>query len=630
MALMIGGLGGYGFHVLGAAGTIVADTYDRPLMTVNYGRSASQIFTEMEKELFRRQFAVPAEKDAIDRDLPQLAKTFDEDLGVARSRALSDAERAAIDNIQKQVARWNVRWEAAPNNPDNRELQAMSADIAKSFDRLVELTTDNSFVERRKGLDAITQFEYSTMGAVALALLVACVITFFLARRIVQPLTTAANVADRIASGQLDTVIPRGFDDETGILLHSMSVMRDGIKSMMAREQTQRRSAQTRLVDALESSHEGMVLLDAGGSIVIANSQVGEFFPGLAPLCREGVEFSAVAHVIYEQLLNSDEAPDLFTLPATGGEFQLSDHRWIRVSRSSTRDGGAFFFFSDFTEVKEREQRYREAQLQAETASRAKSSFVANMSHELRTPLNAIIGFSDILVRQLFGPLGQERYAEYAKDIHDSGQHLLNLINDVLDISKIEVNKIELAEETVDVPAVIDSCLRLVRDRATAAGVLIEVKMPEKLPPLCGDDRRLKQMPAQPGVERGQVHAVGRSRRNPRRGGRIGFPVRGRRHRHRHRQGRPRDRDAAVRPDRQLARAPLRGHRPRPTVGAELTELHHGTLIIEQRARHRHHRQRDPAETGTGPGHRGRGRADGGVIFLSLRRRLVAKDLTPR
>ncbi len=494
MALMIGGLGGYGFHVLGAAGTIVADTYDRPLMTVNYGRSASQIFTEMEKELFRRQFAVPAEKDAIDRDLPQLAKTFDEDLGVARSRALSDAERAAIDNIQKQVARWNVRWEAAPNNPDNRELQAMSADIAKSFDRLVELTTDNSFVERRKGLDAITQFEYSTMGAVALALLVACVITFFLARRIVQPLTTAANVADRIASGQLDTVIPRGFDDETGILLHSMSVMRDGIKSMMAREQTQRRSAQTRLVDALESSHEGMVLLDAGGSIVIANSQVGEFFPGLAPLCREGVEFSAVAHVIYEQLLNPDEAPDLFTLPATGGEFQLSDHRWIRVSRSSTRDGGAFFFFSDFTEVKEREQRYREAQLQAETASRAKSSFVANMSHELRTPLNAIIGFSEIMQREMFGKLDNENYTAYITDILQSGRHLLAIINGVLDLAKSQSGKLKINVEPVDMGDILTGCASMMRDQCERGGLLLDFAKPADLLLVSGEPAKLRQV----------------------------------------------------------------------------------------------------------------------------------------
>ncbi len=494
MALMIGALGGYGYYVLSAAGKIVADTYDRPLMTVTYGRSASQIFTEMEKELFRRQFASPAEKDAIDRDLPQLAKNFDTDLAIARARTLSDAERATIDDIRGQVAKWSARWQTTPVNPNNMETQAASARIAISFDKLVELTTDNSFVERRKGIDAINQFEYTTTGAVGLALLIAIAITFFLARRIVRPLTTAARVADRIASGQLDTIIPRGFDDETGVLLHSMSVMRDGIKTMMAREQTQRRSAQTRLADALESSHEGMVLIDAGGSIVIANSQIGEFFPPLAPLCREGVEFRAIAHLIYEQLLRPTEAPDLFTLPATGGEFQLADNRWIRVSRSRTRDGGEFFFFSDFTEVKERERRYREAQLQAEAASRAKSSFVANMSHELRTPLNAIIGFSEIMQREMFGKLGNENYTAYITDILQSGRHLLAIINGVLDLAKSQSGKLTINFEPVDMGDILQDCASMMRDQCARGGLMLDFTKPADLMLVSGEPAKLRQV----------------------------------------------------------------------------------------------------------------------------------------
>src|SRR6185437_3202066 len=474
MAVMIGALGGYGFYVLDAAGKIIASTYDRPLMTVNYGRSASQIFTQMDKELFRRQYASPAERDVIDDEIPQLQKNFRDDLAKARERALSDRERNQIDDILMMVAQWNASWRAAPNNPDNRVLQALGAKIDYAFDALIELTTDNSFVERRKGLSDISHFKYTTVGVVALALLMAAIVTFFLSRRIVQPLTAAANAADRIASGQLDTVIPRGFNDETGILLHSMSVMRDGIRNMMAREQTQRRSAQTRLADALESSHEGMILIDAGGSIVIANSQVGDFFPPLAPLCREGVEFSAVAHLINEQMLRPDEAPDLFSLPATGGEFQLNDNRWIRVSRSSTRDGGQFFFFTDFTEVKEREQRYREAQLQAEEASRAKSSFVANMSHELRTPLNAIIGFSEIMQRELFGKLDNENYTAYIADILQSGRHLL-----------------AINYETVDMGDIMADCTSMMRDQCARGGLMLDFTKPQDLMLVAGEPAKL-------------------------------------------------------------------------------------------------------------------------------------------
>jgi len=116
------------------------------------------------------------------------------------------------------------------------------------------------------------------------------------------------------------------------------------------------------------------------------------------------------------------------------------------------------------------------------------------MSHELRTPLNAVIGFSDVLSGELFGQLGDRRYREYARDIRDSGLHLLKLINDVLDVAKIEHGTIEIAEEVVDVRATVESCMRLVRERASAAGVNLAVDLEPDLPTLHADSRRLKQI----------------------------------------------------------------------------------------------------------------------------------------
>src|SRR6185437_2026924 len=167
--------------------------------------------------------------------------------------------------------------------------------------------------------------------------------------------------------------------------------------------QAQRRSAQNRLFDALESSHEGMVLVDADGRVVIANSQMSVFFPSVAPRLVAGSDFAAVF---------GERGPQLDV-----GEVWLADGRWIRVSRTTTHDGGFFLFISDFTDVKEREQRFLEAREQAEAASRAKSSFLANMSHELRTPLNAIIGFSEIIKTRAFGN-SIEQYSEYGNYIH--------------------------------------------------------------------------------------------------------------------------------------------------------------------------------------------------------------------
>jgi PAS domain S-box-containing protein len=130
----------------------------------------------------------------------------------------------------------------------------------------------------------------------------------------------------------------------------------------------------------------------------------------------------------------------------------------------------------------------------AETANRTKSEFLANMSHELRTPLNAIIGFSEVMTQEIFGPMGNANYQDYANDIHDSGHHLLNIINDILDVSKAEVGMIELSEEVIDLPGLIEDSLRLVRSHADEKGLDLKVDLPTRKVRLRGDKRRLKQV----------------------------------------------------------------------------------------------------------------------------------------
>ena len=130
---------------------------------------------------------------------------------------------------------------------------------------------------------------------------------------------------------------------------------------------------------------------------------------------------------------------------------------------------------------------------EAEAASRAKSEFLANMSHELRTPLNAIIGFSEIIKAEMLGPLGTDRYRFYAQDIFDSGHHLLEVISDILDISKVEAGEFDLQAEASDIGDIIDQCLRLVRERAEAAGIAFEVELAPDLPQLLLDRRLIKQ-----------------------------------------------------------------------------------------------------------------------------------------
>jgi signal transduction histidine kinase len=130
----------------------------------------------------------------------------------------------------------------------------------------------------------------------------------------------------------------------------------------------------------------------------------------------------------------------------------------------------------------------------AEAASQAKSEFLATMSHELRTPLNAVIGFSQIMMTETLGPIGSPQYRDYAKDIHDSGVHLLEIINDILDLSKAEAGKLELDEDWVDIGEAVSSACRLIGPRAERAQLSVVERIPANLPPLWADERKLKQI----------------------------------------------------------------------------------------------------------------------------------------
>ncbi len=134
-----------------------------------------------------------------------------------------------------------------------------------------------------------------------------------------------------------------------------------------------------------------------------------------------------------------------------------------------------------------------EAKEMAESANRAKTAFLANMSHELRTPLNAIIGFADLMMSHIMGPIGHEKYEEYIHNIHDSGQHLLQIISDILDVSRIEAGKIHLQESEVDVPAMLYGAWRMMEHLAEEGQLTAAIEVADDLPPLRADQRLIKQ-----------------------------------------------------------------------------------------------------------------------------------------
>ncbi len=146
------------------------------------------------------------------------------------------------------------------------------------------------------------------------------------------------------------------------------------------------------------------------------------------------------------------------------------------------------------TQKAHREAELEDARDQAESANRAMTSFLANMSHELRTPLNAINGFSEMMEMELYGPIGDPRYADYVKQVRSSGLHLLALINDILDISKIEAGRVDLSIEDVDFRAEVEACVELVQDKASQGRLRLVVDLGTEIPTLRADGRRLRQV----------------------------------------------------------------------------------------------------------------------------------------
>ena len=288
--------------------------------------------------------------------------------------------------------------------------------------------------------------------------------------------------------------------------------------------------AELRLKDAIENISEAFVLWDNDYRLVMCNSKYQQFHDLPAQLCVPGTPYETLVNAAKEPVVRQHVplAEEMDDQEGQTFEVQLDDARWLQINERRTKDGGFVSVGTDITALKQHEERllmserelmntvkdlqksrmaleqqsqrladlaekYSNEKTRAEAASRSKSEFLANMSHELRTPLNAIIGFSEVMEQQIFGPIGSEKYNEYAKDIHRSGQYLLDVISDILDMSKIEAGRIDLEIKPINLTAVIDDVLRIIAPRAAEGQVSLVRRLPKSLTAQA-DQRAIKQV----------------------------------------------------------------------------------------------------------------------------------------
>jgi diguanylate cyclase (GGDEF)-like protein len=384
LSIITGSLGLYASRTIRSAAGLVVEIYDRSLMSINYARAAAADFAILKSTLMERRLAAdPARQVELDARTGQIRRDLNDDLSIAAERAQSERAIAAATAVERAVDGWYGNWNRHQDDAHWDALDRYAAVASHQLDLLINYTAGDGFSFRQAALTAIqtnTQLDMVlTAGAIALSAL----ISWLLGHRILRPVWQASEVAEKIAGGVLDVEIPEASGDELGRLLGSMAVMRDSIRGMMEREVEQRRSAQARLMDAIESSREGVILVNAEGHVVVSNTQNIEFFRDFAHLLQPGASFPDFLTALMGSASANcqDEAALRIPFPSDGIQprtvlVDLCDGRSVRIGWSGTGEGGIVAFCSDVTEWKNREAQLQQSNLWLDAA-------LSNMSQGL-------------------------------------------------------------------------------------------------------------------------------------------------------------------------------------------------------------------------------------------------------
>jgi adenylate cyclase len=381
---------------------------------------------------------------------------------------------------------------------------ALSKGLSGRVDDLVANAKHDITAANAEALSAVGWSSWILVIAVVLSLASSILIVWlYVGRNLIARLRALSDRMLTLAKGDLKSPLPPSGTDEIGRMAEALGVFRATAIEMEEANLKEIREARARLTDAIETISEGFSLYDADDKLVVCNSHYRELFASHSDVMMPGTSFETILRTATERGLIKDaegrrEAwiEERLARHHAAGEMHIqrrSDGRWIQVSERKTANGGVVAIYADITELKQHEAELAAARDAADEANRTKSSFLANMSHELRTPLNAIIGLTDMMVGNA-ARFGTEKALEPLRRVHRAGTHLLGLINQVLDLSKIEAGKLELNLESVSIPPMVEEVIGTARPLAEQNKNRLSLECPSNLPPIEADAMRVRQI----------------------------------------------------------------------------------------------------------------------------------------
>ena len=410
------------------------------------------------------------------------------------------AERNEFENSANEAVDRYTNDQRVLGNSKLAQARDHSVKVDELLGSLNKELREELTAERNQIVENVTTATRRTLAADLLIVALGVLLTFVILRSIAIPMRQLIGAIDGLSAGNLAVSIPPASPDEIGTMAHTLGLFRDSLKErdrFAAEAEAQRKT----IAAAIATISEGFVLYDAEDRMVLFNDQFRAIYPGLADLIKPGTKFDEVLNAVVSRSLVDlgRQTPEEWLAERrarhqhSGGfaEYRYGG-RFVRISERRIQGGGTVAVYSDITELRTQNLELEEARELSEVANRTKSQFLANMSHELRTPLNAIIGYSEILQEDAVDN-GQEQLVPDLKKIEGAGRHLLGLINDILDLSKVEAGKMDVFIEEIDLSSLLDEVKSIIAPLVAKNGNELEVRLADHVGKMRSDRTKLKQ-----------------------------------------------------------------------------------------------------------------------------------------